>query len=111
VTAPFLGSFASVDDLLKEFGAPPLAPGMEVLFAVYETGTYEGDAFVLLRDETGQLWSTGGSHCSCHGLEGQWDLAHDSRENLVRLAQDGYGATKTAAAMAVAALWPEAVPS
>jgi hypothetical protein len=44
-----------------------------ILFASYGTGNYEGDAFVLL-EQDGKLYEVNGSHCSCYGLEGQFDL-------------------------------------
>jgi len=44
----------------------------EILLASYGTPSYEGYAFVLFRRD-GKLYEVNGSHCSCYGLEGQWD--------------------------------------
>lgn len=42
------------------------------LYACYNQQDYEGSAFVLfLEDE--KLYGVYGSHCSCMGLEDQWD--------------------------------------
>ena len=51
------------DDILEE----------EVLFASYGTQGYEGDAIVLIQ-RNGKLYTSEGSHCSCRGLEEQWEL-------------------------------------
>lgn len=54
------------------FEVPPDFPSEdEMLFASYETPGYEGYALVLVERE-GQLFEVHGSHCSCYGLEGQW---------------------------------------
>ena len=44
----------------------------ELLFASYGGGSYEGDATVVFRKD-GKLYEVSGSHCSCYGLEGQWE--------------------------------------
>lgn len=46
---------------------------------------YEGYAFVLFKGTDGKYYEVYASHCSCFGLEGQWDpdevdLAHLERE-------------------------------
>ena len=46
--------------------------GCEVLAAIYETPCYEGYAFVLF-EKNGELYEVNGSHCSCYGLEDQWE--------------------------------------
>ena len=46
--------------------------GVEILLASYTYENYSGDAFVLFR-KGGKLYEVNGGHCSCYGLEGQWD--------------------------------------
>ena len=69
----------------KEDPAPahehPRFQGVEVLLASYGTGNYEGDAFVLFRRD-GKLYEVNGGHCSCYGLEGQWDPEETTIEAL-----------------------------
>ncbi len=66
----------------------------EVLFASYGGASYEGHAVVLFKKD-GKLYEAGGSHCSCYGLEGQWEpketawAAQALRLSLVE-ADDGY---------------------
>lgn len=43
-----------------------------ILFASYGCANYSGDAWVLLEKE-GVLYEVNGGHCSCYGLEGQWN--------------------------------------
>lgn len=43
-----------------------------ILFASYGEDNYSGDAWVLF-EENGKLFEVNGSHCSCYGLEGQWE--------------------------------------
>ena len=45
---------------------------VNILFASYGYANYSGDAFVLFEKE-GKLFEVNGSHCSCMGLEGQFD--------------------------------------
>lgn len=69
----YLGNFASKEDVIREYSAPAGAlDGAEVLFAYYSYKDYEGDSFVLFRKDN-KLYEVNGSHCSCYGLEGQWD--------------------------------------
>ena len=44
----------------------------ELLFASYGGGSYEGDATMVWRRD-GKLYEAHGSHCSCMGLEGQFE--------------------------------------
>lgn len=45
--------------------------GVDILFAIYDGGGYDGDVFVVF-EKGGDLFEVGG-HCSCYGLEGQWE--------------------------------------
>lgn len=45
---------------------------LNILFASYGDDCYEGDAWVLF-ERDGVLYEVNGGHCSCYGLEGQWD--------------------------------------
>lgn len=54
----------------------------EVLYASYEQEYYEGWADVIYRNGDKFYWVRG-SHCSCFGLEGQWDPEEYSAELFV----------------------------
>lgn len=45
---------------------------INILFASYTYEDYSGDAWVLF-EKDGKLFEVNGSHCSCYGLEGQWE--------------------------------------
>lgn len=54
----------------------------EVLLARYSGGVWDGEAMVIYKSE-GKLYEVNGSHCSCYGLEGQWDPEETSYKALV----------------------------
>lgn len=65
------------------FEIAPSFPGdHQIIIAVYEYEDYSGDAFVLF-EEDGQLYEVHGGHCSCYGLEGQWEPEPTSWDLLI----------------------------
>lgn len=52
-----------------------------ILFASYSYANYDGDAWVLF-EKDGILYEVNGSHCSCYGLEGQWEPEEVSLKEL-----------------------------
>lgn len=71
-----ISSFDMTDDEKKELES------LEILYASYDGGGYEGDALVFLKDSEGKLYEARGSHCSCYGLEGQWATVETNLEAL-----------------------------
>lgn len=63
--------------------------GVQILLASYTYRDYEGDAFVLFAKD-GKLFEVNGSHCSCYGLEGQWDPEEANIEELFHRLDAGY---------------------
>ncbi len=69
--------------------------GTNILFASYGCANYSGDAFVLFEKE-GKLFEVNGGHCSCYGLEGQFQPEETTlealRHRLVegKMGQDDY---------------------
>ena len=61
---------------------------LEVLLASYSYENYSGDAFVLFR-KNGQLFEVHGGHCSCYGLEGQWEPEETTIESLEHRLSEG----------------------
>jgi hypothetical protein len=69
----YLENFTSRGDVIRAFEIEAKdIKGCDILLAWYGYGSYDGDAFVLF-DRDGVLYEVNGSHCSCYGLEGQWD--------------------------------------
>jgi hypothetical protein len=78
----FRGKFETIDDLLSEFRIQKSAlKGFQVLYASYETVDYDGSSIVILRKGR-KLFANYASHCSCFGLEGQWDPELTSYQEL-----------------------------
>ena len=86
--------FDDKEDIAKQFAEGWSNTGLEakakilaeledatVLFAAYEGGGYEGDATVIYQ-KNGKLFEVYGSHCSCYGLEGQWEPEEGSVKEL-----------------------------
>lgn len=87
--------FEDVNDVCAQFSIDAKTlKGYRVVVAVYNSEGYEGDAFVLLK-KGHEYFEANGSHCSCYGLEGQFDLENVPREALKKRFEDGrylYGA-------------------
>jgi hypothetical protein len=79
---PFIQQFVDAQSVLDAYGAPAEAlKGARVLVAWYGDGCYCGSSFVLYK-KAGKLFEVNGSHCSCYGLEGQWEPEETSIEAL-----------------------------
>lgn len=97
--AVLLCDFDSIEKVLEEFGTDEnsnwvktpivLLEGVEILLAYYLNEDYSGEAFVLLRDKEGKLFEVNGNHCSCYGLEDQWEPEETSIESLRHRVVDG----------------------
>ena len=75
-------AFQSKEDIIREFDIPESTlEGAKILFAYYDQGEYEGVAIVILERDN-QLYEVNGSHCSCFGLEEQWEEEETSYELL-----------------------------
>lgn len=89
----FLENFEKREDVFYEFKIED--SGENILFAWYGYGCYDGSAFVLF-ERDGRLYEVNGGHCSCFGLEDQWEPEETSVEVLMHridngsLGDDGY---------------------
>lgn len=68
-TQPEFSGFSDLDDVAQQFETN--LDGIIPLWCAYESESYEGSAACWF-EKDGQLMYVDGSHCSCHGLEGQW---------------------------------------
>lgn len=65
--------FKDQGDMVSNFSiSEEQLDGVEILYASYDAQDYEGGAHVIFRKE-GKIYEVNGSHCSCYGLEGQWE--------------------------------------
>jgi len=76
--APDWGGRAGKAQLEAEFNVR-LGSDITVLFAFYEYENYSGSAYVLF-EQLGKLYEVAGSHCSCYGLDGQWEPTETTAE-------------------------------
>ncbi len=75
------GNFEDQADMLSRFEVDSeTLKGATVLFAAYDCD-YDGEALVVYRQKR-KLYEVNASHCSCYGLEGQWDPEETSVEAL-----------------------------
>ena len=79
----YFGMFKNITDVQQAFHLADcmILPTDDVLFAAYLEGSYSGWARVLFV-RGGQLYEVDASHCSCYGLEGQWDPQEVSWDQL-----------------------------
>jgi len=85
-----LNDFADSAEVMCAFGAKHT--NENVLFAEYTYEDYEGYAFVLF-EKDGKLYEVHGSHCSCYGLENQWEPEEVCLPELVNRVSNGKGVT------------------
>jgi hypothetical protein len=85
----YYGSFENWKDVLNEFSVEDESMNDVIpLFASYNHEGYEGDATVVyMKDQ--KLWLVQGSHCSCYGLENQWQPEDMPLEALEHLCDAG----------------------
>jgi len=84
----YKGNFENKNDVEQEFDAAGTLNGAKVLLAWYGYGDYDGQAFVLF-ERDGKLYEVNGGHCSCYGLEGQWDPEETSVKELRHRIENG----------------------
>lgn len=62
--------------------------GANILYASYTQEDYAGNALVVF-ERDGNLFLVSGGHCSCYGLEGQWEPEETTVEALENLLDVG----------------------
>lgn len=62
--------------------------GAEIIVASYTYEDYSGSAYVLFRRD-GKLFEVHGGHCSCYGLEGQWEPEETTKEAILHRLDKG----------------------
>lgn len=82
------GNWGCKEDVARDFHVEMKEfDGARVLMAAYHSD-YEGTAFVLF--ERGEkMYEVHGSHCSCYGLEDQWEPSEVTIEELLFRLEKG----------------------
>lgn len=86
----FYGEFESELDLCQRFNIEASAlEDCRILFAAYyEDECCGGRALVVFRRQH-KLYEVNGSHCSCYGLEGQWEPELTTAQALEHRLENG----------------------
>lgn len=78
--------FATWADVQKEYDMKEKEPD-EVLVAFYGYESYSGSSVVMYRNGE-SYFIVEGSHCSCYGLEGQWNPEeYNSKELFLKILE------------------------
>lgn len=83
----FFGHWDNEAGVAREF-ADDSVLDYNIIVAGYFYESYEGDAYVLA-EKNGQLFEVSGGHCSCYGLEGQWNPSEVNAAYLRNRAENG----------------------
>ena len=85
---PLIVGFEDINQIISYFDIKESEFPDGLLYARYDEGCYEGSAFLLFKTD-GKFYEVNASHCSCYGLEGQFDLEETTLEALLHRAQGG----------------------
>jgi hypothetical protein len=81
--------FHDIDDLCAQFEiTKDQLEGVRILMAEYTYEDYSGQAYVLF-EKDGKLYEVNGSHCSCYGLEKQWQPEETDKVALIHRITKG----------------------
>jgi hypothetical protein len=87
-TPVFLNDWSDKEGVFNDFNEDD---EVNILFASYGNANYSGSAWVLF-EQDGKLFEVNGSHCSCYGLENQWEPEEVMLEELEnRLLNGSFG--------------------
>lgn len=85
----YLGLFTGIDSILAQFQILPReVKELDILLAYYNYEEYSGTAYVLFKKD-GKYFEVQGSHCSCYGLENQWEPLEVTLESLLHRIHRG----------------------
>jgi hypothetical protein len=84
----FFGDFTSKRDICEQFRITDFDG--TVIFAAYEYEDYSGSAEVIFVHD-GKFFMAQGGHCSCNGLEDQWEPIEMPIDGLRRIIGEGSG--------------------
>lgn len=81
----YAADFDSWDDVMNSFGVSEKIKEPEYVYAMYCSRDYEGSAItVYANSKAGPIYVVSGGHCSCYGLEDQWDPTEHTPADVVQ---------------------------
>ena len=77
------------EEVLNEYRASDAdkAKVKHIIFADYTYEDYNGSSHVVFEGTDGKYYEVHGSHCSCHGLEDQWEPEETSLDYFLDLVE------------------------
>jgi len=89
-TKMFYNDFNDVSDVISNYGGNSSTDldGAHVIHADYTYEDYSGSSYVLYYKD-GKYYEVHGSHCSCFGLEDQWEPEEVTIVELMAMADRG----------------------
>jgi hypothetical protein len=96
VSKKYTGEFTSWKDVMEAFGpygyigsgeALTVPEPANLIIADYDLDGYEGEARVLWKNPEGTFGFVHGHHCSCYGLENQWEPEELTKEMIERFIE------------------------
>lgn len=88
----YLEGFSSWGDLQDQFEVKNKIEEPLHVFAIYGSEGYDGYATVIYTNDGVIFNVVEGSHCSCYGLEGQWQAEDHMTLDALRKMGGGYAA-------------------
>lgn len=72
---PIIKDFENAEDVFNNFYvSEDIQKDIQIIYADYECENYEGYSTVFFFNrKDGKYYENYGSHCSCYGLENQWN--------------------------------------
>ena len=95
----YYGEFSNKSDVCSAFCIKDFEG--TVIYASYDCEGYEGSADVVFVNN-GKFFTVSGSHCSCYGLEDQWEPEEMPVAALQKISNDGVGHYASAVRSALA---------
>ena len=85
----FLGNWGGISDVARDFQCDETElEGSDFIIAGYSYEDYSGSAYVLF-EKDGKVYEVSGGHCSCDGLEGQWEPYEMTAEAISHILENG----------------------
>ena len=80
--------FEAMKSDFENYDGKSIRDDIEIIVAYYSYEDYSGDALVIYK-ENGKLYEVTGGHCSCYGLEGQWEPEEINKEYILHKINEG----------------------
>ena len=83
--------FKTWKDVLENYGGECPKKEPRFVFAEYSTGNYEGDSTVIVSNDGKNFQIVSSFHCSCYGLEGQWEPTKHKEPDIKKMMKAEWG--------------------